>query len=53
VVVIVDAFRSRVEYKPSNLQELTQQIAVLQTQYDACINPGKVMPLTRPIRFSF
>jgi hypothetical protein len=53
VVVIVDAFRSRVEYKPAELSQLTQQIAVLQAQYDACINPGKVTALTRPVTFRF
>jgi hypothetical protein len=53
VVVIVDAFRSRVEYKPAELSQLTQQIAVLQAQYNACINPGKITALTRPVTFRF
>ena len=53
VVVIVDAQRSRVEYSPAKLSDLTQQIQVLQAQYDACVNPGKVTALTRPVTFRF
>lgn len=53
VVVIVDAFRSRVEYRPADIQTLTTQIARLQVEYNACINPGKPNVLTRPLRFVF
>lgn len=54
VVVIVDAFRSRVEYKPADLNLLTQQIVLLQVQYDKCLNPGRrAAPVTTPIQFVF
>lgn len=53
VVIIVDAFRSRVEYKPSDLPHLTAQIGLLRVEYDKCINPGKRHVLTRPVQFYF
>ena len=53
VFVIVDAFRSRVEYTKANLSDLKQAIARLQVEYDKCINPGKRIFLTRPIHFRF
>jgi hypothetical protein len=54
VVVIVDAFRSRVEYKPADLSTLTAEIQRLTAEYNACINPGQpVVALTRPLRFIF
>jgi hypothetical protein len=54
VVVIVDAFRSRVEYTPAKKPELIAYVAYLQAQYNACMNPnGPVIPITRPIRFVF
>lgn len=54
VVVIVDAFRSRVEYKPADLSTLTAEIQKLQAEYNACVNPpGTVTALTRPVQFIF
>jgi hypothetical protein len=54
VVVISDAQRSRVEYRPADLSTLTAHIAQLQAEYNACVNPGQpVQALTRPIKFVF
>lgn len=57
VVVIVDAFRSRVEYRPADVDKLTQYIALLQVQYQECLNANSSCPqrnvLTRPTRFIF
>lgn len=54
VVVIVDAFRSRVEYKPVDLPDLTAEIQRLQAEYNVCLAAcGRVTPLTRPLRFIF
>ena len=53
VVIIVDAFRSRVEYKPSNLSELFSAIQLMQVEYDRCINPTQRPIATTPVRFSF
>lgn len=54
VVTIVDQGRSRVEYKPADLNTLTAEIARLQAEYNACINPGgPVVAVTRPLTFTF
>ena len=53
VVIIVDAFRSRVEYKAADASELVAAIAVLRVTYDRCLNPLKTPVLTTPMRFSF
>lgn len=53
VFVIVDAFRSRVEYTKANLGDLKQAIARLQVEYEKCINPGKRVFLTKPVQFVF
>ena len=59
VVVIVDAFRSRVEYRAADADKLTEYIQLTQAQYQACINANtnSVCPLpnvlTRPVRFIF
>lgn len=52
IVVIVDAFRSRVEYKPADLNQLYVDIALAQAQYDACVN-GTPVALTKPFQFFF
>lgn len=52
VVVVVDAFRSRVEYKPADVDKLYTEIAKLQAQYDACIS-GNPVVMTRPLQFIF
>lgn len=63
VVIIVDAFRSRVEYRPADSDKLAQYIGLLQTQYQACLNAnnpqldafGRPIPntLTKPTQFIF
>lgn len=54
IVVIVDAFRSRVEYSKSDLPNLTMEIQRLTAEYQACIGPpGTPNVLTRPIQFIF
>lgn len=56
VAVIVDAFRSRVEYKQSDLPSLTAEVQRLQAEYNSCIacaNHTRVQPSTRPVRFIF
>ncbi len=53
VVVIVDAFRSRVEYTPMKLADLTAEIQKLTAEYNNCNNPGRTVALTRPVTFTF
>lgn len=53
IVVIVDAFRSRVEYSKSDLPTLTAEIQRLSAEYQSCISPGRAVVLTRPIQFIF
>jgi hypothetical protein len=62
VVVLVDAFRSRVEYNKGDLARLTQEIALKRAQYTACVRgclrrPGDPRPdrvvMTRPLQFFF
>jgi len=53
VVVIVDAFRSRVEYGRANIPELKAKIALLQAQYVACLAGKPHAVMTRPVQFFF
>ena len=53
VVVIVDAFRSRVEYRPVDIDKLTAYIQLVTAEYQACLNPCKRNVLTRPVQFRF
>lgn len=53
VVVIVDAFRSRVEYARANMGELKAKIGLLEAQYAACVAGNPRAALTRPIQFWF
>jgi 4-hydroxy-L-threonine phosphate dehydrogenase PdxA len=53
VVVIVDAFRSRVEYGRANMPELKVKIALLEAQYAACLAGKPRAVMTRPIQFWF
>lgn len=60
VVIVVDAFRSRIEYRPADLQKLTVEVARLQVEYAQCINPEldqfgrrRHVHLTRPVQFLF
>lgn len=53
VVVIVDAFRSRVEYSPAQMPVLIAEIQRLTAEYQSCINPGTPTVLTRPLQFIF
>ena len=60
VVLVVDAFRSRISYHPSDLPKLTEEIGLLRAQYEACVKHGcdefgnpKRPVMTRPLTFFF
>jgi len=52
IVVVVDANRSRIEYKPADVNTLYAQIALAQAEYDACVN-GTPKAITKPFQFFF
>jgi len=56
VVVIVDAFRTRVEYRAADIASLNAYIQQLQAELNSClaaVSGTPVRPLTKPINFIF
>lgn len=49
---VTDSDGSRIEYSTANLPSLLSYIALLQAQYDACVQGGGAV-VTRPVQFFF
>lgn len=49
---VQDTDGSRVEYSQGNVDLLKEQIALLQAQYQACVD-GRGAAITRPLNFIF
>lgn len=52
VRAVQDSDGSRIEYTMGNVNAQKAKVALLQAQYDACVNGSRVA-MTRPINFIF
>jgi hypothetical protein len=53
VLVVVDGFRSRIEYAKADQAQLYAYIQQLQVQYNQCVGGQPALVITRPLNFVF